>query len=333
MPDFELGLHFSYQSTTTPWPDLFEQSVEQLRVGRAVGVTMALVAEHHFLPDNWVPSPLVACAALSGRMPELTVGTDILILPLHHPVRVAEDVAVLDNISRGKFILGVALGWREEEFRAYGVPVRERVPRLVEGIALVRRLLAETAVTFRGTYHSVENVTITPRPVQRPHPPIWLGAIVAAAVQRAGELGLVWIRPPGLDLGQLDELEARYVARLDPALRTGTVGQTRPLRREAVVAATMERAWELARPTLDYEYGVVYREVYADYPLGGTVKDLIEYSRGRFLVGTPDFVWEEIDRYRETLGTTHVLLRMHLPDMDHRRVVEGLELLGARRPR
>jgi len=326
----ELGLHFSYQSTQTPWPDLFDQSVEQLRVGQAAGVTMAVVAEHHFLPDNWVPSPLVACAAISGRMPEVTVGTDILILPLHHPVRVAEDVAVLDNISKGKFILGVALGWREEEFRAYGVPLRERVPRLVENLEIVRRLLAGTSVTYQGKYHSVEGVTITPRPVQRPHPPIWLGAIVAPAVQRAGTLGLVWIRPPGLDLKQLQALEALYVERLDPALRGGQVGRTRPLRREAVIASTMERAWELARPTLDYEYGVVYREVYEDYPLGGSVKDLIEYSRGRFLVGTPDFVWEEIERYRETLGTTHVLLRMHLPNLEHERVREGLELLAVK---
>lgn len=324
----ELGLHFSYQSTTTPWPDLFEQSLEQLALGLQHGVKAAFVAEHHFLQDNWVPSPLVACAGISGRFPGLTVGTDVLLLPLHHPVRVAEDCAVLDNLTRGKFILGVGLGWRDEEFRAYGVSRPERVGRLVESLELVRRLLGETSVTHQGRYFTVEGLTITPRPVQQPHPPIWLGAIVPEAVKRAGRLGLVWIMPPGLDLERLRELQAVYLDHLDPAERAAGVGRTRPLRREAVVAPTMETAWALARPTLDYEYGVVYRDLYPDYPRGGTVKDFAQYARGRFLIGPPEVVLEEIDRYKAALAPTHLILRIHLPNMAQDHVLEGLALLG-----
>lgn len=325
----ELDLHFSYQSTTTAWPELFEQSLEQLALGLQLGAKAAFVAEHHFLPDNWVPSPLVACAAINSRFPQLTVGTDVLLLPLHHPVRVAEDVAVLDNLTKGKFILGVGLGWRDEEFRNYGVRRQERVARLLESLEIVRRLLTEPDVTYHGKYFAVEGLTITPRPVQHPHPPIWLGAIVPEAVKRAARLGLVWIMPPGLDLERLRELQELYLEHLTPALRGGEVGGTRPLRREAVVATTMEDAWAYARPTLDYEYGVVYRDVYRDYPLGGAVQDLARYARDRFLVGTAEVVMEEIERYRAALGPTHLILRMHLPNMEHRRVLEGLELLGS----
>lgn len=324
----ELALHFSYQSTTTPWAELFEQSLAQLALGQRLGVRAAFVAEHHFLPDNWIPSPLVVSAAIAGRFPELTVGTDVLLLPLHHPVQVAEDVAVLDHLTRGKFILGVGLGWREEEFRAYGVRRSERVPRLLEALDLIRRLLSGTAVSYAGKYWRVEDLTITPRPFQHPHPPIWLGAIVPTAVKRAAQLGLVWIMPPGLDVERLRELQALYLDHLDPSQRAGEAGNIRPLRREAVVARTLEEAWERARPTLDHEYGVVYRDVYPDYPVGGTVKQLAEYARGRFLVGPPEEVLEEINRYRSALAPTHLLLRMHLPNMAHEQVLEGLELLG-----
>src|SRR5688500_1661346 len=143
-----LGLHYSPSSTTgMDWADLHEASIEQAVVAESYGFDSVVVAEHHFTKDGWVPSPIVVCGGLATRTKRIRIGTDIIVLPLHHPVTVAENMVTLDTLSRGRAICGVGLGWREQEFNTFGVPFKQRVGRLEEGTQLVRRLLAEENVT------------------------------------------------------------------------------------------------------------------------------------------------------------------------------------------
>jgi probable F420-dependent oxidoreductase len=319
-----LGLHYSLSSTTgTDWADLHEASIEQAVVAEGYGFDSVVVAEHHFTQDGWVPSPTVICGGLATRTTRIRIGTDIIILPLHHPVTVAEDMVTLDTLSRGRAICGLGLGWRQQEFDAFGVPFKERVGRLEEGTRLVRRLLAEEHVTHRGRYWQLDDVTVTPRPVQKPHPPIWIGAIIEPAVRRAGRIGDAWVMPPRPTLGELQTLQAAYREALEAAGKSFDRLE-KPIRREAYIAEDDETAWREAGAALRYQYAEVYGRISPTMP----IDEVRRYAEDRFIVGSPDTFIREVKRYEAALGIDLLLVRMQLPGMPQDRVLNAVHLLG-----
>ena len=145
-----------------------------------------------------------------------------MLLPLHNPVELAEAAAFLDVITGGKFLLGVGLGYRPEEFQIYGVPMSERVSRFNEAVEIIRRLWSEDRVTHSGRHWQFSDVTIAPRPLQAPYPPIIIGAQVDAAIARAAKIGDGWLSVPTSTLDQLYAQmsvfkSARSAAKLPPA--------------------------------------------------------------------------------------------------------------------
>lgn len=133
---------------------------------------------------------------LAAEADGLWVGTNLILLPLHNPIEVAEVGAFLDVITGGRFLLGVGLGYRAEEFAIFGVPMTERVSRLTEGLEIIRRLRTEDHVTHRGRYWQLDDVTIRPRPLQRPRPPILVGSQVPAGIARAVRIADGWLVVP-----------------------------------------------------------------------------------------------------------------------------------------
>ena len=124
------------------------------------------------------------------------IGTNVTLLPLHNPVELAEVGAFMDVITGGKFLLGVGLGYRPEEYAIYGVPMTERISRFTEAVGIIRRLWSEDNVTHRGRHWQFSDASIRPRPLQQPHPPIIIGAQVEAAIVRAAKLGDGWLLVP-----------------------------------------------------------------------------------------------------------------------------------------
>ncbi len=320
MADLDFGVHYSCQSPEREWERLYRATLEQAREAERLGYTSVSVAEHHFLPDGWIPAPATLLGGLAAVTDDMAVGSNIVILPLHHPVTVAEQAAVLDLLTGGSFRLGVGIGWRDEEFDAFGVDKRERVPRVEEGIELVRRLLTEESVTYRGDVFAVEDLTLMPRPVQE-SVPIWYGGQSAPAIDRAARMADAWSMSPIEDRAELAENAATYEDALERHGRS--VDEVhRPLRREAYVAADDETAWEEVGPSLLYEY----EDVYGDYDdIGHTfapedrtaaIEELREHAADRFIIGGPETAIEELAAYREAVDMDEVLLRMHFPGMD-----------------
>lgn len=135
------------------------------------------VAQHYVTgPDAAILQSLPLLAYLAGQVPGMYLGTSIFILPLHHPVMVAEYVATVDNLSSGKFLFGVGLGYRDAEFNSFGVDKRQRRGRLVEALKIIRKLWSEDAVSFDGEFFQLDGVTLAPKPMQRSGPPILMGA-------------------------------------------------------------------------------------------------------------------------------------------------------------
>jgi alkanesulfonate monooxygenase SsuD/methylene tetrahydromethanopterin reductase-like flavin-dependent oxidoreductase (luciferase family) len=135
-----------------------------------LGFDSVWLAEHHGVRDHYWPSPLQVLTALAPRTSRITLGTNVVVFPFYHPVRLAEEAAWLDALSGGRLVLGVAIGYRPDEFALYGAPLEKRGARLEEGLALVKALWTGDRVTFRGKHFAVENARIEPKPLQRPHP-------------------------------------------------------------------------------------------------------------------------------------------------------------------
>lgn len=333
----KFGLAFSLQSATGDWAAVYQQFLEQVKFVEESGFDMVVVSEHHFVPDGWVPSERVVCSAIAACTSRMRIGTAVTLLPLHHPVKVAEDTAVLDVISNGRFILGLGLGSRREEFEAFGVPLEERVPRFREGVKLVRKLLSEENVSHQGRFFKVSNISVTPRPVQKPSPPIWIGADSNPAVRRAAKLGDAWIANTLTPFTILKDYVKSYREELKRQGRDFDKLE-RPLRREAYVAKDSDTAWNEAKPGILRLFGEDYYRWGALIDEGGrrvtperyTFQEYLMELRKRFIIGGPDEVIEKIENYRREFNPTLILLRINSPGLPHEKAMEAIRLLATK---
>jgi probable F420-dependent oxidoreductase len=171
-----------------PFDDLFIETVKAMSWVEELGFDYICLGEHHFSDDGYAPSPLVTANAIAQHTTSIKISTAVLLLPLYHPVRLAEDCALIDILSGGRFELGVAVGWRPEEFAAFGIPLADRGRRANESLEIIRRLWQGESLTFEGQYFQVNDVRLMPLPIQKPRPPIWVGGYNRAAIRRAATL-------------------------------------------------------------------------------------------------------------------------------------------------
>jgi probable F420-dependent oxidoreductase len=270
--------------------------------------------------------------ALSAVTEQMDLVSNISILPLHDPIKIAEQATMLDLLSGGSFHLGVAIGWRDEEFEAFGVDKSERVPRVREGIELLRRLLTEKSVTYEGEFYSVEDLTVMPRPVQESIP-IWYGGQSRAAIERSAELADAWSISPIETVHKLSRGVEIY--RDELAANGRSLEDTRvPLRREVYIAEDEETAWKEVGPSLLYEY----EDVYGDYDdidhsfessdRESAIEELREHAEDRFIIGDPETAIREFERYKESVGMDELLLRMHFPGLDTDKSEKSMRIIA-----
>jgi alkanesulfonate monooxygenase SsuD/methylene tetrahydromethanopterin reductase-like flavin-dependent oxidoreductase (luciferase family) len=167
------------------------------------------LSEHHFIEDGYLPSILPVAAAIAARTKRIRIASGVLLMPFHNPVRLAEDIAVVDAISGGRFEFGVGVGFKQEEFEGFGVPFKERGSRTNQSLEIIRRALAGETITFKSEFFDFRNIRVTPEPIQKPHPPIWLGGFTQAALRRAARYGDGFSVPGGNR-----DVYDRYVAEL-----------------------------------------------------------------------------------------------------------------------
>ena len=192
----KFGLQFDFRNP----PDsgrsneyVYRSTLELIELAEALGFDDIWLSEHHFVDDGFLPSPMTMAAAVAARTRRVAIGTIVLLTPLYHPIRLAEDCAVVDVLSNGRFRLGAALGYRREEFAGLGVDRSRRGALMEETIEIVRRCWREEEFTHNGAHFHFENVRCTPKPVQKPGIPIWIGASQGRAIERAARIGDGWI--------------------------------------------------------------------------------------------------------------------------------------------
>lgn len=307
----------------------YPECLEEVIYAEELGFASAWLEEHHSVKNHYWPSPLVALAGMATRTSRIFLGTDIIVLPFYHPVRIAEDVALLDIMSNGRMILGAAIGYRPDEFALYQTPMEKRGGAFAEAIQFIRQLWTQDSVTFQGRYYQVENVKIEPRPNKQP--PIWLGGWGQLSLKRAAFLGDAWVPGPTAGLEKLLEAQSIYRAQLCESGKDPKCAPN-PLTREVIVAETDEKALEMAEQHLI----INYRDEYGggwEHPLIGNedaapVNQLDALSQDRFIIGSPETCIRKIQRFIDTFGVDHLICRLYFPGIPHKFIMDELDLIG-----
>lgn len=274
---------------------VFAETVRDLGYDSLFGI-------HHYLSGLRTLQPLPLLARLIPHTGSMQIGTGILIVPLGHPVHWAEEVATLDQLSGGRFVLGVGSGYRNEEFHAFGVPRAERTSRLVESLEVMTKLWTGEPVTHEGRHFSLDGARLSVLPVQRPHPPIWVGANSPAGIARAARLGYPWLAPANVKRNWAVGNLAAYREQLVAAGHADE-GRAYPIHRDLCLADSREEALRLVEPYVRASYGE-----YARYGMDYFDSMFGDFVQKSFFFGTPDEVAARIDDFAAA-GFDHFVFR------------------------
>jgi alkanesulfonate monooxygenase SsuD/methylene tetrahydromethanopterin reductase-like flavin-dependent oxidoreductase (luciferase family) len=307
--------------------DRVAQLREQVRAASAAGIDSVWVLQH-YLGNMPTLQPLPLLGALAADAGDMRLGTNMFILPLRHPVGVAEEFATLDHLTGGRAIAGFGMGYRDNEFAAFGVPMSERAARFEESVELVRALWSGQTTTFRGDHFAVDGERISLPPVQPGGPPIWIGAGPhRVGAQRAARLGDAWIIPPHVTPERLETLLGHYDRERERCGR-GSAGEL-VVRRELVLDHDRDRARALgvaARGALTRKYAAFAApDRTANYRHLESEAAAEETAERSYLFTDPASAVESL-RELERQGFTYIVLRMQWYDLHHERTLQTLEL-------
>ena len=330
MAEMQLGLMI--RTDILPDDDMqvrFGEMLEQVRLANDLGYASLTTGMHYSAAPLQRLHQLAFLARAMAEAPDMRICFGVILLSLQKPMEVAEYIATMDVMSGGKVILGVGVGYREVEFLAFGTTQRERIPRFRENLEAVKRLLTEESVDLVGTHFELRGASISVRPVQRPHPPIWIGANADPAIRRAARLGDCWYINPH---NRVDTIERQLGVYREELERIGKpFPEELPAHREVFVARTHAEAVRLAAPALIEKYGL-YHEWGQDraMPEGDDNLGLAfdELARDRFHVGTPDEVAEQLTELQRRTGINHLIASVQWPGLPQDAALEAMHLLA-----
>jgi alkanesulfonate monooxygenase SsuD/methylene tetrahydromethanopterin reductase-like flavin-dependent oxidoreductase (luciferase family) len=280
----------------------------QAEIAESIGCHSFWLPENHFGDQRSMPSPLTLLAAVSGRTARIKLGTVSYLLPIRHPLLAAEEVAVLDQLSGGRVILGVGRGIQAAVFNAFDLPSKDKRKRFGENLDLMRRAWAGEPVAQDDFG---EPVCLAPLPVQRPHPPIWVAAFGPLALQQVGNLGLPYLASPIETLETLRGNYQQYRAIVSDAGHT--VVNVVPIMRTVFVCDDSTVVNSI-RSSL---------EKVSQNPLGERPSAVDDWA----IVGDRSYVCDKLAEYQETLGVTHLIASGRLPGVASEAIIGSHQLL------
>ncbi|HET7481460.1 MAG TPA: LLM class flavin-dependent oxidoreductase [Actinomycetota bacterium] len=308
----------------------YRDIIELTRLVEDEGLDAAWVSEHHFAEDGYLPSLLPMMAAMAAVTERIELGTGVVLAPFHDPLRLAEDFAVVDQISGGRTIAGFGIAWRDEEFREFDIDVKSRVRRTSELVEVLRLAWNEERFDFHGKVFDYTGVAITPKPARVP--PILLGGFVDDAIKRAGRLGDGYIssRAEVSRIEQAFEMAARSRA---------AAGHDGPpivaVLQNAYVTNEPDRDWPMVRDGIGHQLGT-YAGWRAGTDVPGKKLEVAPPSeddiRRTTAYGTPDDVVAYLESLTKVLSRypeAHIVLRLHYPGMDGAPAADAIRLLAS----
>jgi alkanesulfonate monooxygenase SsuD/methylene tetrahydromethanopterin reductase-like flavin-dependent oxidoreductase (luciferase family) len=322
----QVGLLLSDVPASVSPSQQFRDVLRIVEAAQANDFTYIAIGQHFLYGDlRWLqPVPLLARLAAEVE-PHIRLVTQIMIAPLYHPVLLAEEIATLDVVTEGRLVFGVGLGYRPEEFGYLDVPFRERAARLEESLQLMQQLWTEDEVHFHGRFWTLEGVKPHLKPVQKPHPPIWIGAHSLAGARRAGRFADGYACPPETPV---DEVLERYAAVKEGFEARGKTFGPQPLRRNVLVADTREQAVTEYARVAQGRY-ITYAQRGLDVMAGTDLEqDFAAAVAGHAVIGTPDDVTKQLTDLVTTLPVDPLLVRPQWPTMDADETIAAIKRLG-----
>ena len=340
---FEFGMFHEFQCPAgTSQPEAFAESFEQVEAAERWGLDAMWLAEIHVAPERSVcAAPLTIASAIAARTTRMKIGTGVQVLPLCHPLRLAEEAATVDQISHGRLIFGVGRSGFPRTYEAYGVPYGESRERFAETLEILKKAWTEDPFSYHGKYHSFENVRATPKPYQKPWPEIRIAANSPDTFPAIGKLGhgvFVAVR-----LGTLSELAPNIKAYREGWKEGGHPGTGKVfLRAPVYIAETAEEARSEPEESIMYFYRYLGERLEDSASRAGVRAVEDRAARGRrlqeityedalrekLIVGSPERVADRLMGLKETLGLDGILAEMNCgTKIPHQRVMKSLQLL------
>ncbi len=322
--------------------ETFAEGFELADAAEQLGLDALWLAELHFAPDRSVlAAPLTIAAAVAARTDRVKIGTAVQVLPLADPLRLAEESATVDQISRGRLIFGVGRSGFQRVYEAYGVPYAESRERFAEALAVIVKAWTEPTFSYRGTYHRYDNVSLVPKPYQRPHPPIRVAATTSDTFPAIGALGyplFVAVR-----LGTLSELVPDVAAYRAAYRAAGHPGEGQIFLRVPVyIGETADGAISEPEDSIMQFYralGAQLAESAARAGARATERreergqrlqsvSYYEARRDKVIVGTAEMVGDRLQELRQELGLNGILAELNCGGrIPQERVRRSLRLL------
>ncbi len=325
----KVGLYLTTQFT--PETDVSQariEMIEQVSLARRSGFSSLWTPHHYLTQPMQMLSPIPIMAYLAREAEGMLVGPNILVMPLLNPAHVAEEAVTLDLLTGGNYVLGMGVGYREAEFDTFNVPLKERVQRLTESVEIMRRLWTEDRVTYHGKIFKLENLGIGLKPLRAGGPPIWIGGVVDAAVKRAARIGDAWLIT---NFAHFDTLAPQMKLYRDTLKEAGKPFPVEvPITRECYVGPSRAKAMEECKAALEYKYGA-YSSWGLDKQSEGAEsfnQPFEDFAKDRFIIGDEAFVKDEVQRYNESLGVNHFIMRVQWPSLEHAKVLRTISSLG-----
>lgn len=299
--------NFPTRFTPAQW---YHGLAEQVRCAKQMGFSLISSGQHYLTAPDQRLQTLPLLARLSAEGDGMEVATSVVLLPLHNPVDIAEQVATMDVVTGGKFILGLGMGRAEVEFGAFGVDKKRIVSRYEEAIDVILKLWRGGVVEHKGRHFTVPRTESMVRSVSQPHPRVWLGGGAEAPIQRAGRYGFAWFPISG-DIQRISQGRAVHARAL--AEHGKPVPPDFPMGVWVYLAETEQQALE---------------EAYRFHGGGATPDEFRRRAAAQMIVGTPQQCVQRVKELQDRLGVNYLLCRLQTPAMTQADVLRNVCLLG-----
>ena len=315
--------------------EIYERGLEQAQAAEALGYRNIWLAEHHFSTYGYLSRPLQLATYIAAKTKTLRVGTAVIVVPLHHPLVIAEEIAMTDILSGGRLDIGLGRGYQRYEFERFGLKLDADGQRWDESLDIIVKSFEGKPFSYEGKLFKVPETSLFPQPLQKPHPPIWITAQSQYSLEAAARRGFnVLTGGFGVPLERLAEFGGhfrRVTAEMKPAERP-LVGVQRAVyvtKDQADAREAAEQARWNMRVTLSLRNNYEQVDNGHAIPVPASTEPGMDELLDRYLViGTPETVIRQIGRIREVVGISHFNCSFWFGDLDQKRVLRSMELFS-----
>lgn len=303
---------FSWPGRHGPLDEVYTRALERIEIMDRGGFDAVWLAEHHFTTFSVCPSVHMLGVLAAARTKRLRIGTAVSLAALYHPLRLAEEVALLDMLSGGRVNWGAGRGFAHSEFNAFGVPPEQSAERFREAVEIVLKAWTGERLTFHGSHFTVDDIEVLPKPLQRPHPPIWMAATSETAIDWAASRGFSILMDPHASMTEIGDKRRRYATRLAEA-GFSDQGRDIPMARLLALARTRREAEEVARRGAQWLVEAYAGPQHAHRKSMQMTRNydgkepVQHYLDSVVLHGTPDSVVERISQLKEEIGLNYLM--------------------------